>query len=98
MCRFRIKESKESSHLSLENDVIKSLDTLSESKSRSRRIREGNYVGSNCLKVLKPELVRRDPSSSDEEPHLRIMLLCRTGIIQHMNAEFENVICQTQTV
>lgn len=66
------KDSKRSSHLSVENDVIESLDT-SESKSRSRRNRGGNYIGSNCLKVLRerPELVRRGLSSFDEEEAAR---------------------------
>ncbi|KAG5344138.1 NACA protein, partial [Acromyrmex charruanus] len=60
------KDSKRSSHLSVENDVIESLDTT-KPKSRSRGSRGGNYVGSNCLKVLRPELVRRGLSSFDVE-------------------------------
>lgn len=72
--------------------MIESLD-MSEPKSRSRRNRGGNYVGSNCLKVLRerPELVRRGLSSFDEEEAAMSVGLTYEsrffeGIIQHVNA------------
>jgi len=103
VARFRVEKlgsERIESFISVENDVIESSGALSDLKWRSRRSRGGNYVGSNCPKVLRPKLVGRGPSefrrrgrnhaTTSLQSHLRVVLLCRGAVIQRRVCDVSN--------